>query len=118
MHGKLWKCCLVTVSGLALLSLPGCGGGAGKARSESDRPAPLELQYEAVSLAPGGQQQIKVQSGKAGTALVKKNAPLTASVSGDMVIVSASRSARKGKYAVTVKGEKTGEASFIVNVGT
>jgi hypothetical protein len=93
-----------------LLAAPGCGSHDDGALSV------LELQYEAIDLAPGAQKQVKVESGKAAFAETAKNSGLTTRVEGDNVTIAAAKTARRGKHAVTVRDGNAKQAIVMVNV--
>jgi hypothetical protein len=104
----------VLAIGLALMlwALPGCGK---KAVGQSDAEV-LDLEFEAIDLAPGMEKPVKVTFGKAVSVESPKNTGVDVKLADDKILISAAPNAKKGRHTVTVIGRSM-KNTVVVNVG-
>jgi predicted dinucleotide-utilizing enzyme len=111
--------CLFLFATAAVLAAAGCNDSSKDSKKSSDSSKVedvLVLEYEEIDLFPGESKEVKVKTGKANKADVKKESGVEAKVEEKHVKVTADKEAKEGTHTVTVKGEHGKDVELKVHV--
>jgi hypothetical protein len=100
--------------GTVLFTATGCET---KSKNGASGDEKILLEVEEIDLAPGGEKQVKVKSGKAEKAEAPADSGVTAKLDDSKLTISAAKDAKEGTHNIAIKGAKK-EATLKVHVKT